>query len=489
MRRSLGPGALAAIVTAGVSFAVAASPPLRSGPPSEAASARSSLLHRAVIYAKEGSSKLIDGRWNLGQSETKLGVKLSAAETQQLMACTGQIVCKMPDVRTEDEDRVGVRFTASAASVLRPDLLVTAKHVFFTGKTPVVPFGACSFRSHAGKSAIPVTVEQDQRKGYVFNNEDFMVLRLKRPLEGCDALAIDHYDAHLAEEEELLSVTARQHRTLNKLSSREPVVARGKVRKSLDGVLGGPPFYYTDIDFDLGGSGGAVFALTDGRPEADDQGRLIVRGIAVAYGPRARNGRLYSDEQNYTIVIGLQAEFRELVMGKAQTPEPVEPEPCPEGGAPKIEVIAVPVTGTGAHAPSPRTELSGKLELAAAPRAKPRPVQRKRSPQAPAKPKPVKKEQFEFTLKNATACRICLTYNHCNTYGCWDEAARLNPKSSLSAGVGERAPRIENPQFCKSGQVAFMAAKAKAAREGVHALSAEDIRGLSLEEIKQLRGY
>ena len=34
-----------------------------------------------------------------------------------------------------------------------------------------------------------------------------------------------------------------------------------------------------------------------------------------------------------------------------------------------------------------------------------------------------------------------------------------------------------------------MAAKEKAKREGVYALTNEDIRGLSQEQIKELRGY
>jgi hypothetical protein len=35
----------------------------------------------------------------------------------------------------------------------------------------------------------------------------------------------------------------------------------------------------------------------------------------------------------------------------------------------------------------------------------------------------------------------------------------------------------------------FMAAKTKAQREGVQSLTSEDVRGLSLEQIKELRGY
>src|SRR5262245_5741505 len=102
------------------STAVGASPLMKSRSPSDSLSPRLSLLRQVLIYAKEGSSKLVDGRWNLSQSVSKLGVKLLAEQAQQLMACTGQIVCKTPDVHTEDEDRIGVDVTATAVSVLRP---------------------------------------------------------------------------------------------------------------------------------------------------------------------------------------------------------------------------------------------------------------------------------------------------------------------------------------------------------------------------------
>ena len=356
LRQGLGAGALAAIMVAIVSFAVGASPLMKSSSPSESSSSRISLFRQVLIYAKEGSRKLVDGRWNLGQSESKLGIKLSADETKQLMACTGQIVCVTPArAATRTRTQVETKVTASAVSVLRPDLLVTAKHVFFKGKRAVVPFGSCSFRSYLNrKVAIPVVVEKDQRRGYIFNNEDFIVVRLKRELEGCSSFAINDSDSSLREGEQILSVTGHQLHTLNKISGREPVVAKGKIRRVLDGVLGGPPFYYADIDLDDGGSGGAVFALMDGRPVSDDEGHLILRGISVAYGPHAKSGKPYSEERNYTIIVGLQAEFRDLVKGKAHKPAAVEPAPCLQSGAAKINVISdsVPLTQSETLAPS-----------------------------------------------------------------------------------------------------------------------------------------
>jgi hypothetical protein len=419
---------------------------MQSRSPSEPISSRISLFHQVLIYAKEGSPRLVDGRWNLSQAEAKLGMKLSADEKRQLMACTGQIVCQTPDVHDEEEDRIGVKVTATAVSVLRPDLLVTAKHVFFKGKKAVVPFGSCIFRSYSRKEvAVPVVVEKDQRRGYSLNNEDFIVLRLKRALEDCSGFAISKSDSSLPEGEQVLSVTGHQIRTLNKISGREPVLATGAIRNSFSGVLGGPPFYYADIDFDVGGSGGAVFALMDGRPVADDEGRLILRGMSVAYGLQAKSGRPYSKERNYTIVIGLEADFRDLVKGKGQEPAAVQPAPCLAGGTAKIDVISdsvpsaepealAPVLqqsacrGKAGKAKASCAELAKGLKLAAARRAK---------------------AKQEFRLKNDTSCKICFTYDRCNEYGCWEELARLSGKSMLFAGVREQAPAIKTPQFCK----------------------------------------
>jgi hypothetical protein len=462
MRHGLGAGALAAIIVAVVSFAVGASPLIRNSP-SESISSRISLFRQILIYAKEGSPKLVDGRWNLGQSEAKLGIKFSAEETKQLMACTGQIMCETPGVHDEEEDRVGVKVTATAVSVLRPDLLVTAKHVFFDGKRAKVSFGRCSFRSYLHrKVAIPLLVEKDQRKGYVLNNEDFIVIHLKRELEGCSSFAINDSDSSLREGEQILSVTGQQLHTLNKISGREPVLAKGKIRKVFEGVLGGPPFYYAkgvlggppfyyaDIDFDEGGSGGAVFALMDGRPVSDDEGHFILRGISVAFGPHAKDGRPYSEERNYTIIIGLQAEFRDLVKGKAHKPAAVEPAPCSQGGAAKINVISesVPLTQSEALAPF--------LQSACSREATPDRKARKANANCTGLAKGLKlaasrrvKEKYEFTLKNDTSCAICFTYNRCNDYGCWDAMVRLSGESTLLAGVTEQAPVIKNPQFCK----------------------------------------
>jgi len=526
VRQGLGAGVLAAIMVI-VSFAVDASPQMTGSAPPESVSSRISLLHRVLIYAKEGSRKLVDGRWNLSRSQSKLGIALSADETKQLMACTGKIVC----------DNRGDEVFASAVSVLRPDLLVTAKHVFTQGRGGAVSFGRCSFRSFLHRNvAIPVRVEKDQRKGFFLNNEDFIVVRLKRELKGCSPFALNDSDSFLSEGEEIFSATGYQRHALNRISSREPVLAKGRIRSISTGFFGGPPFYYADVDLDEGGSGGAVFALKDGRPVADDEGRLILRGILVGTGPHAKNGRPYSEERNYTIVIGLQREFRDLVEGKAIRPAGVEQAVCLQDEAPEIDVISEPVPSTPSETLAPALPPegcngeAGEADAECAKIAKELKKLAKGIETLAASSRA--KEQHQFKLRNGTSCPICFTYSRCNDYGCWDEVVRASAKSTLFAGVRKRAPVIKNPQFCKSGglladwrpplpprrpmlppplpprkleqtlagvadsrkdavapDAVFLAAKEKAGREGVWTLTAEDIRGLSLGQIKALRGY
>lgn len=155
MRTGFGAGILAAVLAAIVSFAVEASPLAMDRLSFESLATRNSLLHKVLIYAKERSAKLVDGRWNLSKSEAKLGIRLSDNETQQLMACTGRIVCY----------KGSRKVFGSAASVLRPDLLVTAKHLFSTGKGAAVSFRRCSFRSFLHRNVgIPLLIERTSGK-------------------------------------------------------------------------------------------------------------------------------------------------------------------------------------------------------------------------------------------------------------------------------------------------------------------------------------
>ncbi len=179
----------------------------------------------------------------------------------------------------------------------------------------------------------------------------------------------------------------------------------------------------------------------------------------VGYGASAKNGKPYSEDRNYTIIIGLQAEFRDLVLGKARKPAAVEPASCLQGGAAKIDVMSDSVaSASDALAPllqqdACRSEatpdpMAGKVTAMCTELAKlAKGLKKAASKRA--------KEKHEFRLKNDTSCPICFTYNRCNDYGCWDEMVRASGKSTLFAGVREQAPAIKNPKFCKSGSALY----------------------------------
>jgi hypothetical protein len=63
------------------------------------------------------------------------------------------------------------------------------------------------------------------------------------------------------------------------------------------------------------------------------------------------------------------------------------------------------------------------------------------------------------------------------------------PEQSPSATPASVPSREDSGTVEQEGEAKFKAAEAKAKREGVEALTGEDIDGLSLEQIKKLRGY
>lgn len=255
----------------------------------------------------------------------------------------------------------------------------------------------------------------------------------------------------------------------------------------------------------------------------------------MATGPKAKNGKPYSEEQNYTIIVGIQDEFRDLVVGKANRPFPVEQTQCFQGGQAKIDVISEPVPlPQSAVFASPHNKCIGNSTAACRKLAYELKELAKgieklaASTTAPSRGK----GKRQFKLRNDTNCSICFTYDRCNEYGCWDEVVRASGKSTLFAGLRQRPPLVRDPQFCKSGQLLadwrpplpltkpdlppplparkpgekligvadsrtfsvaqrdlFSAAKKKAQRKGVWMLTDADIRGLSLEQISELRGY
>jgi Trypsin-like peptidase domain len=252
-----------------------------------------------------------DGRWNLSASESKLGVKLSNDQALQLMACVGKITC--PTLHGKNQ--------GTAVSVLRPDLLVTTRHAFirYDGKAEAMP-NRCTFHNYFDqRTNIPVVVSRDDRKsGHYFNNFDYLVLRLKAPLKGCNSFAVDGSEALLKAGDRFVSVTITQTGMLNRVGGAEPVIAKGEVKQVFEGAFDGPSMYWTDVDLGAGGSGGGIFVLDQqGSLVVSEDGRLVIRAMAIATGAGGKNGEPYKgqlEKGNQSILVGVDSTFLQSIL-------------------------------------------------------------------------------------------------------------------------------------------------------------------------------
>jgi hypothetical protein len=282
---------------------------------------KSKLLHRIYIFSKTGKYinpkdisglRNSDGRWNLTQSDSRLGIHVTKDQTDQLMACVGEIRCVTLDHSAK-------RF-ATAVSVLRPDILITTRHDFFSkhGKTEV-SLRKCTFHNYLKpRNEIPFVVYHNQTKtSFHLNNFDYVALHLKTPLGGCNAFGIDKSASSLQTGDEVLSVTASQIGMLNPISSKEPVVAKGEIKQVFEGAFGGPSMYWTDVDTANGASGGGIFPLNpQGDLEVGDDKRLVLKAMVIAAATGAKNGQPYKGELetgNQSILIGFDSSFMDLV--------------------------------------------------------------------------------------------------------------------------------------------------------------------------------
>ena len=102
------------------------------------------------------------------------------------------------------------RVNTTAVSVLNQDLLVTAQHISSKAEKsgPSHP-GSCSFRSYSRRKARFQFLSEDQRKEYLFNNEDFYRASPQARIRGCQRVADKRYH-NSSLREKILSVTSHR---------------------------------------------------------------------------------------------------------------------------------------------------------------------------------------------------------------------------------------------------------------------------------------
>jgi hypothetical protein len=164
-----------------------------------------------------------------------------------------------------------------------------------------------------------VSVSPDQGKpGHYFNNFDYIVLRLKRPLRRCNGFAVDRSEALLQPGDRFVSVSITQSGMLNRVNNAEPVIAKGEVKQVFEGAFDGPSMYWTDVDLGAGGSGGGIFALDQqGSLVTGEDGRLVVKAMAIATGAGGKNGEPYEGQLvrgNQSILVGIDSIFLKSIL-------------------------------------------------------------------------------------------------------------------------------------------------------------------------------
>ena len=127
-------------------------------------------------------------------------------------------------------------------------------------------------------------------------------VRLARPVEGCEPLAIAKGGAPLQDGDRVFEATAKQDGMLSQWSGREPVTEIGTIRHVFPAGPDGALAYFADLSGGEGGSGGGVFRVVNGQLSLE----AIVQG---AGGPEV-DGKPYSEEiyHNQTGLVGVDED-------------------------------------------------------------------------------------------------------------------------------------------------------------------------------------
>ncbi|HET7211740.1 MAG TPA: hypothetical protein VFI85_08360, partial [Methyloceanibacter sp.] len=143
---------------------------------------------------------------------------------------------------------------------------------------------------------------------------DMTAVRLARPVEGCEPLAISEKGAMLQEGDRVFQATAKQDGMLSPWSGREPVTQVGTIRSVFPAGPDGGLAYFADLSGGEGGSGGGVFRVVSGQ--------LTLEAIVQGAGAPDMDGKPYNPElyQNQSGLVGLNENVLDPML--ALLPEP-----------------------------------------------------------------------------------------------------------------------------------------------------------------------
>ena len=272
----------------------------------ESIAASHELLQQASIITPEGITvdpnnkeelKKYDNRHDLSELADSLRKEFGVTPSHlaQLMACTGAVVCRVPSA---DGKRVDI-YQGSGSIALLPNILVTVKHAFQDLETgQLLPIDTCRFHNWKHPDdEIAIVIDDPAQlppiatsmsKTPELKRRDMTAVRLARPVEGCQPLAIAEGGATLRNGDRVFEATAKQDGMLSQWSGREPVTEIGTIRHVFPAGPDGALAYFADLSGGEGGSGGGVFRVVNGQ--------LSLEAIVQGAGSPEVDGKPYSEE-------------------------------------------------------------------------------------------------------------------------------------------------------------------------------------------------
>lgn len=292
------------------------------------------LLQQASIVTPEGITvdpnnkeelKKYDNRRDLSELTDTLRNELgvTAIHLTQLIACTGAVVCGVPSA---DGKRINV-YQGSGTIALQPNILVTVKHAFQDLETgQLLPIDKCRFHNWKNPSdEIAIIIDDPSQlppiatsmaKTPALKRADMTAVRLARPVEGCEPLAIPEEGAMLKDGDRVFQATAKQDGMLSAWSGREPVTQVGAIRNVFPAGPDGGLAYFADLSGGEGGSGGGVFRVVSGQ--------LVLEAIVQGAGAPDMDGKPYNPElyQNQSGLVGLDENVLSPLLAVIPQPRP-----------------------------------------------------------------------------------------------------------------------------------------------------------------------
>lgn len=242
-------------------------------------------------------------------------IGFTAEEQEQAMRCMGYIYCP------GGKDGMGSQLSAGAVCPLGKrmnvgkcdaDRLATVAHGFVDQKTNkfIRRLNECEFMNYRGhvsklelKDIRTIQPNLDSKNPYLNMREDKVVIRLKRPIPGCDPFDLSDAPEVPVPGTEIVALTHLQEDQAGKFDGREPMAYLCQVTRSYRSKDGRAGVFYNNCDLNGGGSGG--FSLIRG-PFRE----LLLVGLFAQAGELKFNGQAYSEEiKNFTLSTGTNADF------------------------------------------------------------------------------------------------------------------------------------------------------------------------------------